>query len=47
MDMALAFLAQKHGREAAQQVAAYAEYTGDFSDSHNDPWGKLIDAPPQ
>ncbi len=30
MDMALAFVARHNGEEAAQQVAGYLEYSGDF-----------------
>lgn len=41
--MALAFIAQTNGVEIARRVAAYAEYNGDFLDSSNDPWGRLID----
>lgn len=41
--MALAFIAKHHGKEVAHNVAAYAEYNGDYSDSRNDPWGSLID----
>lgn len=41
--MALAFVKKYHGNDLANTVAAYAEYNGDFSDSRNDPWGKLLD----
>ena len=30
MDMALAFVARQNGEEAAQQVAGFLEYSGDF-----------------
>ncbi len=43
IDMALAFIAKHHGKDVAHDVAAYAEYNGDYSDSANDPWGRLID----
>lgn len=42
MDMSLAFLAKQHGESVANQLAAYAEYSADFKDSQNDPWGRLI-----
>ena len=30
IDMALAFVARHHGEKAAEDVAGYLEYTGDF-----------------
>lgn len=40
MDMALAFIKEQHGPDVAERCATAAEYSGDYNDPENDPWGK-------
>lgn len=40
MDMALAFIKQQHGKQAAADCAKDAEYSGQFDDPNNDPFAK-------
>ncbi len=40
MDMALAFTASLLGREAAEGIARFAEYSGSWVDGDDDPWGR-------
>eukprot|EP00884_Botryococcus_braunii_P002452 jgi/Botrbrau1/12207/Bobra.0197s0002.1 len=39
MDMALAFIQELHGHEVAAQCARIAEYSGEYLDPMNDPFG--------
>ena len=42
MDMALAFIASLHGEPTAEEAARFAEYSGNWRDGADDPWGRKI-----
>ncbi|KAK9832752.1 hypothetical protein WJX81_008413 [Elliptochloris bilobata] len=42
MDMALAFIASVRGQAQAEEAARFAEYSGNWQDGADDPWGRRI-----
>ena len=40
MDMALAFIASLHGESTAEEAARFAEYSGNWRNGADDPWGR-------
>ena len=42
MDMSLYFIAKVLGEEAAAQAAKFAEYSGQWKDPSDDPFGVLL-----
>ena len=45
--MALAFIASLHGEPTAEEAASFAEYSGNWRDGADDPWGRKIAAAQQ